>query len=129
MKRLTIGIILTLLIAVAAYFAFQWYGGLQPQATNNSITVQTIEPEKSKIAYDLSYAIHIEKDSLELHLDNIQMRLHMDSLRPYLESHEAIFHAKPIRLITQKGYSDHCLAKVLDLLSMYQVKDYQLVKQ
>jgi hypothetical protein len=129
MKRLTIGILVTLLLAVTAYFAFQWYGGLQQQAPTNSVTVQTIQPEKSKIAFDLSYAIQIEKDSLELHLDKIQMRLHMDSLRPYLESHEAIFHAKPISLITQKGYSDHCLAKVLDLLSMYQVKDYQLVKQ
>jgi|GEM_PF-5670192 len=129
MKRLTIGILVTLLVAVTVYFAFQWYGGLQQQAPTNSVTVQTIQPEKSKIAFDLSYAIQIEKDSLELHLDNIQMRLHMDSLRPYLESHEAIFHAKPISLITQKGYSDHCLAKVLDLLSMYQVKDYQLVKQ
>lgn len=99
-------------------------------AYSNGTSYRSINnPQKERVNYDLSYAIHIEKDSLELHLDNIQIRLHMDSLRPYLETHEAAFHAKPLSLITQKGYSDHCLAKVLDLMSMYQVKEYQLVKQ
>ncbi|HQR93064.1 MAG TPA: hypothetical protein PLK14_05670 [Sediminibacterium sp.] len=129
MKKWILAIMVILLMTAAAYFGIQWYSNAAKTTTIAPVTVQSIEPEKTRVNYDLSYAIHIEKDSLELHLDNIQMRLHMDSLRPYLETNEAAFHAKPLSLITQKGYSDHCLAKVLDLMSMYQVKDYQLVKQ
>ncbi len=129
MKRIGIAILVTILLSLATFFGIQYYSNQVQQPADNPVTIQTIAPEKARISYDLSYAIHIEKDSLELHLDNIQIRLHMDSLRPYLETHEAAFHAKPLSLITQKGYSDHCLAKVLDLMSMYQVKEYQLVKQ
>lgn len=129
MKKFGIAILLTILLTIAFYFGIQYYVSQVEKSAPKPVTIQTMAPEKARVSYDLSYAIHIEKDSIELHLDNVQMRLHMDSLRPYLESHEAIFHAKPISLITQKGYSDHCLAKVLDLMSMYQVKDYQLVKQ
>jgi hypothetical protein len=129
MKKWILAVIVILILSAVAFLGIQWYGQKEMPTQMAPVTVQSITPEKERVNYDLSYAIHIEKDSLELHLDNIQIRLHMDSLRPYLETHEAAFHAKPLSLITQKGYSDHCLAKVLDLMSMYQVKEYQLVKQ
>lgn len=129
MKKFGIAILVTILLSVVTYFGVQYYSSQVKAPVVDPVTVQTVEPGKAKISYDLSYAIHIEKDSLELHLSNPPIRMHMDSLRSYIETNEAAFHAKPLSLITQKGYSDHCLAKVLDLMSMYQVKDYQLVKQ
>ncbi|OYU56185.1 MAG: hypothetical protein CFE25_02770 [Chitinophagaceae bacterium BSSC1] len=129
MKKWVLAIVAILLLTVAAYFGIQWYGNTSITNAVEPVTIQSIVPEKTRVSYDLSYAIQINTDSLELHLDNIQMKLHIDSLRPFLETNEAAFHAKPLSLITAKGYSDHSLAKVLDLMSMYQVKDYQLVKQ
>lgn len=129
MKKWVLAIAVILLLTAAAYFGIQWYGNKASTSSIEPVTIQSIEPEKTKVSYDLSYAIHINTDSLELHLDNVQMKLHIDSLRPFIETNEAAFHAKPLSLITAKGYSDHSLAKVLDLMSMYQVKEYQLVKQ
>jgi hypothetical protein len=129
MKKWVLAIAAILLLSVAAYFGIQWYGNTAITNALEPVTIQSIEPEKTRVSYDLSYAIHINLDSLELHLDNLQIKLHIDSLRPFIETHEAAFHAKPLSLITAKGSSDHSLAKVLDLMSMYQVKEYQLVKQ
>lgn len=129
MKKWVLAIAVILLLTIAVYFGIQWYGNMETTTTVEPVTVAPISNEKAKVNYDLSYAIHINKDSLELHLDNVQMNIHIDSLRPFIETNEAPFHAKPLSLITAKGYSDHSLAKVLDLMSMYQVKEYQLVKQ
>lgn len=129
MKKWVLAIAVILLLIVAVYFGIQWYGNMETTTTVEPVTVAPISTEKARVNYDLSYAIHINKDSLELHLDNVQMNIHIDSLRPFIETNEAVFHAKPLSLITAKGYSDHSLAKVLDLMSMYQVKEYQLVKQ
>lgn len=129
MKKWVLAIVVILLFTAAAYFGIQWYGNASSTITVEPVTVGPIAPEKTRVNYDLSYAIHINTDSLELHLDNVQMKLHIDSLRTFIETNQAAFHAKPLSLITEKGYSDHSLAKVLDLMSMYQVKEYQLVKQ
>lgn len=129
MKKWILAIAVILALAILTYFGIQWYGNAANTNTVEPVTVGPIAPEKTRVNFDLSYAIHINTDSLELHLDNIQMKLHIDSLRPFIETNEAAFHAKPLSLITEKGYSDHSLAKVLDLMSMYQVKEYQLVKQ
>ena len=129
MKKWVLAITVVLILTAAAYLGIHWYSNTAITNKVEPVTVQTIAPEKERVSYDLSYAIQINTDSLELHLDNVQMKLHIDSLRPFIETHEAAFHAKPLSLITAKGYSDLSLAKVLDLMSMYQVKEYQLVKQ
>lgn len=129
MKKWVLAITVILILTAAAYLGIHWYNNTAITNKVEPVTVQTIAPEKERVSYDLSYAIQINTDSLELHLDNVQMKLHIDSLRPFIETNEAAFHAKPLSLITEKGYSDHSLAKVLDLMSMYQVKEYQLVKQ
>ena len=87
MKRIGIAILVTILLSLATFFGIQYYSNQVQQPADNPVTIQTIAPEKARISYDLSYAIHIEKDSLELHLDNIQIRLHMDSLRPVSYTH------------------------------------------
>lgn len=129
MKKWILAIAVILLLTAAAYFGIQWYGNTANNTAVEPVTIAPLAPQKERVSYDLSYAIHISTDSLELHLDQHQLKLHIDSLRPFIEANEAAFHAKPLSLITEKGYSDHSLAKVLDLMSMYQVKDYQLVKQ